>query len=46
MVSFLAENYSKQLALYKGALEKMENKKVKQALIYSLKLGKWIEVNV
>lgn len=45
-VSFLAENYSTQLTLYKAALEKMENKRVKQTIIYSLKLGKWVEVNV
>ncbi|MBE6852045.1 MAG: helicase-exonuclease AddAB subunit AddA [Ruminococcus sp.] len=43
-VSVLAENYSMQVAIYKAALEKIENKKVKQALIYSLKLGETIEV--
>lgn len=40
----LVEKYKMQLALYKSALEKIEKKKVKQTVIYSLKLG--IAVNI
>lgn len=43
-MSVLVENYSLQLSLYSAALEKIENKKVKQRIIYSLKLGKYAEV--
>lgn len=43
-ISLLVENYSMQLALYRAALEQMENKKVKQTLIYSLKLGETADV--
>lgn len=43
-ISVLAENYSTQLEIYKAALESIENKKVKAMIIYSLKLGSFIEV--
>lgn len=42
----LAENYSMQIALYRAAIEKTECIKVKQALLFSLKLGKFIEVKI
>ncbi|WP_044974465.1 helicase-exonuclease AddAB subunit AddA [Ruminococcus sp. HUN007] len=43
-ISELVENYSLQLEIYRAALEKTENKKVKCAVIYSLKLGKYAEI--
>ena len=43
-ISELVENYSLQLEVYRAALEKIENKKVKCAVIYSLKLGTYAEI--
>ena len=43
-MSQLVENYSLQLEVYRAALEKIENRKVKSAVIYSLKLGKYEEI--
>ncbi len=43
-ISELVENYALQLEVYRAALEKIENKKVKSAFIYSLKLGKYAEI--
>jgi ATP-dependent helicase/nuclease subunit A len=43
-MSQLEENYSLQLEVYRAALEKIENRKVKSAVIYSLKLGKYEEI--
>ncbi len=43
-VSLLVRNYSEQLRLYKAALEKIERRNVKQTIIYSLRLGKWVEL--
>ena len=43
-ISQLVENYALQLEVYRAALEKIENKKVKCAVIYSLKLGKYAEI--
>ncbi len=40
----LVENYGLQLELYRGALEKTENKKVKQTVIYSLWLSQTAEI--
>jgi ATP-dependent helicase/nuclease subunit A len=45
-ISVLAENYSMQVAIYKAALEKIENKKVKQSVIYSLKLGQPVMIDL
>ena len=45
-ISKLIENYSLQLALYKAALEKIENKKVKRTVIYSLALGEAADVDI
>ena len=41
---FLLEHYSEQLKIYSVAAEKMFGKKVKECYIYSLYMGKWIEV--
>ncbi|MBP0962304.1 MAG: PD-(D/E)XK nuclease family protein, partial [Oscillospiraceae bacterium] len=43
-ISQLVENYSLQLEVYRAALEKIENRKVKCAVIYSLKLGTYAEI--
>lgn len=40
----LVERYSKQLELYKTALERMTGKKVKEKIIYSFGLGKEIKL--
>lgn len=40
----LAEKYQKQLLYYQRALEKMTHKRVKERVIYSIDLGKEIEV--
>jgi len=40
----LKERYSLQIELYKYAIELIENVKVKKSLIYSIKLGKSIEI--
>ena len=45
-LSILAEKYSLQLAIYRSALRRIEEKKVKETVIYSLKLGKMINVEL
>lgn len=40
----LSENYSKQLELYKNAVNQLMNKSVKECIIYSLYLGEEIQV--
>jgi ATP-dependent helicase/nuclease subunit A len=40
----LIEKYSNQLIIYKLAFEKIENKKVKECIIYSFGLGKCISI--
>ena len=43
---FLAEEYRKQIALYKNAMEQTTGLEVSACLIYSIALGKEIEVLV
>ncbi len=42
----LKEEYAPQLILYKAALEAVYDKKVKEAIIYSFRLGKEIRISV
>lgn len=43
-VESLAENYAKQLLLYKNALEQSEEIEVSECIIYSLELGEQIKI--
>lgn len=43
-VDILKQRYSLQLKLYKSAMELIENAPLKRALIYSMKLGKTVEI--
>lgn len=43
-VESLAESYSKQLLLYKNALEQSEEIEVSECIIYSLELGEQIRI--
>ncbi len=45
-INVLAENYSLQLAVYRSALSRIEGKEVRETVIYSLKLGTMININL